>query len=1169
MKKLLLLLLISILLFCTKSQAQLSLVKDILSGYFPLGSDPGNFINVNGTVFFTATDDISGTELWKTDGTLGGTDMVKDIKPGSESSKPRSFIVYHNILYFQAGDGINGTEFWRSDGTETGTYMVKDIYTSTYAGYGDYYSSSPQNFVIFHDTLFFSATDTLGCELWKSDGTASVTKLVIDLKKGSSYYNNSNPANLTVMNNMLYFSATDGVKGIELYKSDGTKAGTQLLYDINPDTSSSKPSSFVAIGNILYFTANDGTHGTELWKTDGTVSGTTLVLDINTGAISSIISGMTNVNGTLFFSTDNGSDGEELWKSDGTSAGTMMVYDIATGSSSSYPSSLISFKNKLYFTANDQADGFELWVSDGTPSGTFMLKDILSGSQSSSPGLYTFMNNNLYFQAQTSAGVELWKTDGTAGGTVFVKDIMTGSNSSSPKYFAAANGLLYFNADNGINGTEPWKSNGTAAGTSMISDIRRSPKSSNPVELVNFNNSLFFVADNSTTTNQNLELWKSDGTAAGTAMLKDLLIGGSSNPKHLTTVNNTLFFAADDGLNGIELWKTDGTSGGTSRVKDITNDFYSSDPDSFINVNGKLFFIANDNIHGIELWKSDGTLLGTVMVKDIWPGAGSSKPSKLKNVNGVLYFRANDSISGVELWKSDGTAAGTVRVKDINTGKASSRPDYFASIGNTLYFSATDTTSGTELWKSDGTEAGTVLVKDLYPGKYYGYYLNSSNPSYIITVGNVVFFAATTGAKGTELYKSDGTDIGTVMVKDIDPRVVSGYGYSGFPTDLINANGTLFFQACDYGTINGYELWKSDGTDAGTYMVTNINPGAGSSKPHNMTVANNVLFFVANDGTHGNELWKIDLNSCGTPVMVGEILPGKTGDGPKLLTAINNTLYFSAQDTATGVELWKYVNQFTFADTAILSYTICQGDSVLMNNRYYKTTGVIRDSLKTVMGCDSLVLMNLTVNPTFYKNTNVQKCIGDSVLIQGVYQKVSGTYTDKKKSIKGCDSIIDVTLSFSAKPPKPTITKEGTATMVSSATTGNQWYDDSGPIAGQTGQKYASTKNQKFYVIVTIDGCSSEPSNSFNPMIGSIINNNLSDIDIYPNPVSDKLTIEFSDNPKGTYTFYINNMEGREVMSGKITEPKNEIDVSIIPKGIYVVKIIYENKIGLIKIIKD
>ena len=103
-------------------------------------------------------------------------------------------------------------------------------------------------------------------------------------------------------------------------------------------------------------------------------------------------------------------------------------------------------------------------------------------------------------------------------------------------------------------------------------------------------------------------------------------------------------------------------------------------------------------------------------------------------------------------------------VKDINPGASASFPFYLTNLNGTLYFQASDGANGAELWKSDGTAAGTVMVKDIDPGA------NSSFPSYIINVNSELYFTANDGAHGYELWKSDGTAAGTVMVKDISAR---------------------------------------------------------------------------------------------------------------------------------------------------------------------------------------------------------------------------------------------------------------------------------------------------------------------------------------------------------------------------------------------------------------
>ncbi len=449
--------------------------------------------------------------------------------------------------------------------------------------------------------------------------------------------------------------------------------------------------------------------------------------------------------------------------------------------------------------------------------------------------------------------------------------------------------IAYDNADSATRAstTGVAHSNTGGATASLLKDINPSGDSL-PSHFTNINGTLFFAAGNSTI---GLELWKSDGTAVGTALVKNINPSGDSFPIDFTNVNGTLFFSAGDGTNGAELWKSDGTTAGTILVKDIRPGRAGSSLIGLTNVNGTLFFRANDGINGSELWKSDGTVTGTVMVKNINPSGGSwNRSFELININGTLFFVADDGTNGAELWKSDGTAIGTVMVKDINPGSADSLngTSELININGTLFFRADDGTNGNELWKSDGTAAGTVLVKDINPS-------NNSNLLETTSVNGTLFFRANDGTNGLELWKSDGTAVGTVLVKDIDP---SG---SSFPYNLTDVNGTLFFNAND-GT-NGRELWKSDGTTAGTVMVQNINP-SGDSLLSDLANVNGTLFFNANDGTNGHELWKSDGTTTGT-VLVQKINPSGSSF-PSGLTNVNGTLFFSADDGTNGRELWIY-----------------------------------------------------------------------------------------------------------------------------------------------------------------------------------------------------------------------------------------------------------------------
>jgi len=202
------------------------------------------------------------------------------------------------------------------------------------------------------------------------------------------------------------------------------------------------------------------------------------------------------------------------------------------------------------------------------------------------------------------------------------------------------------------------------------------------------------------------------------------------------------------------------------------------------------------------------------------------------------------------------------------------------------------------VWKSDGTEAGTVLVKDINPGA------GGSNPSRLVNVNGTLFFLtwAPDGVGGPgryELWKSDGTAAGTVEVTPINPQ----YGY----TQLVNASGTLFFLSwVSDGGPGRYKLWKSDGTAAGTVVVKDLVPNE-NGFVFGLVSFNNRVIFTFHDDVHGYELWQSDGTTEGTVPLKAS--SGVAFSNPSSLFSpvnVNGRLYFSADDGVHGVQLWKY-----------------------------------------------------------------------------------------------------------------------------------------------------------------------------------------------------------------------------------------------------------------------
>lgn len=389
------------------------------------------------------------------------------------------------------------------------------------------------------------------------------------------------------------------------------------------------------------------------------------------------------------------------------------------------------------------------------------------------------------------------------------------------------------------------------------------------------------------------ELYVTDGTTAGSHLVRDLEPGASSSsPSNFTEADGFVFFTAYTSSRGSELWRTDGTTAGTWIVADIYAGSNSSDPSYLTFMNGTLYFSASDGSSGTELWKSNGTMAGTTRIKDINAGSGSSSPSGLVELDNVVLFSAYNTAGGTELWKTSGTSSGTVMVKDIYDGTSSSDPSYLTRVGNSVYFAATDPDVGRELWRSDGTLAGTVNVADINPG------VNSSNPYNFMPVNTTtLFFVAYTDVVGTELFKSSGTDATTLLVEDINPGSFGSYPYS-----LTNVSGALYFSA-DNGT-NGYELWKSTGSAATTSMILDLYPGANGSSPYYLTYLNSKLYFSATTTTYGNELFESDGTATGTKLNAN-IYDGASSSLPNGLLAYKDYLIFSANDGLHDTELYS------------------------------------------------------------------------------------------------------------------------------------------------------------------------------------------------------------------------------------------------------------------------
>lgn len=795
---------------------------------------------LNNQAYFPATDGIHGQELWRFDGVE--TRMVTDINSGSLNSYPGNLVTLESILYFLASTRDTGQELWRSDGTEDGTWRVKEFRPGFEDGVPSPAGTESQTLVAADNQLYLLVKSDAGTlALWSSDGTPEGTQWVMDLDPdrthrliphGNDLYllefifdgvtlrhidgttrqqthleDITGPDDSTVstafVNNQLHLLV--GRYNSQLWRSDGTAEGTTFLTDTGALCGTDR--SIPVLGDSLFIVSELLDSSCELIRTDGTPEGSEVLKDISPDNSERYSIGPTTTLGSmLYFIVERSGYGYQLWKTDGTPEGTVVIEDTSGDLANAELTSLYALGNTLYFTARTDGGEGQLWRTDGSLGGATRVTSLDDSYLGRRHNDVFALGQNLYFVAKDATiGTELWTSDGTEAGTRLVSNINQAPPASWPSVALSGyletttrlNGVEYFTAYDGVHGQELWRSDGTGAGTRLVKTIAKNPVKEGIQELTTIGSTVYFRVEGASTS----ELWRSDGTESGTVPINSAEGKELNGVDNLTAMNDLLFFEAlDDDFNS-RLWRSDGTSAGTYALTGVGSlaDVIVAAP-AFIVHDSILYFAASDSVDGEDLWRSDGTEAGTYRVKHIDNGEEGSYPAPLGVMGSHLYFSARDELHGEELWRTDGTADGTHRVKDINPGSNGSDPEDFTVLDSVAYFIVY--VNGYKLWRTDGTEAGTYQVTDV-----------TSSDSGIAVFDGHVYFIGDTPELGAELWKTDGTAGGTELLIDVHQ---GPWGSS--PSDLTVIGNRLYFSAePDYGS--GYSTWVSDGTREGTHLV--------------------------------------------------------------------------------------------------------------------------------------------------------------------------------------------------------------------------------------------------------------------------------------------------------------------------------------------------------------
>ncbi len=869
--------------------------------------------------------------LWVTDGTAGGTRQLLDICGETES-----FSDYRAAILGSTGSVAFFTDFagrlWRTDGTAGGTFPLGDITVDRSA-----YYENPEVFSPDRRTFYFrGCTRAAGCEPWRSDGTREGTVIIRDLKRGKE---GSNPALLVLHDGRLLFAAGSDFNHRTLWSTDGTADGTVPLF--SSSSSSATISRILPVGTTVYFTVTvfDNTTTTAdlwvlpagtrearklasfpayykagvalfeaagrvllipfednfsqgLWTTDGTAAGTHPLLPSSLAGL-----GVNNFAGlgsrVLFAASRAGSTDGELWFIDPPMRRARRLAGCPGGCprfTGFEPfvgfESFVPFRGRLFFAGWDPAHGNELWSTDGTSEGTHLVIDRCPGTCDGAPRGLKPALNRLFFAEDNG---DLWVTDGTAAGTFRFARV---PYPSATVDLAELDGEIFFTGFDDANGVQPWRSDLTPAGTEPIGTPGGNlAAGSRIMDIARAGDRSVFAACDGT----EAAIWTSDGTPAGT-----LPLPGTAKPCELfpsayfKRVGGLTFFSWKD-----QLWRTDGTAAGTTALLDLTPFNFPAVIDA-APLQGRLFFAisrpTSPQAPVLEFWTSDGTPQGT---QRLFERSLFGVSDRLSAVEGAALFSAQnaDPPYALNIWFTDGTEAGTW---PILQGSAGSGFIQLARAGGRIFFFATGADRqqlGPELWVTDGTAAGTAPVLANPRGP------RPRNPLSLVAFQGAVYFFAETGdpAQPRGLWRSDGTASGTRLLKAIDPPHSDTSGDNYLEPQLTPVGGQLFFRAND--GVHGTELWKTDGTAAGTAMVRDIAPGPRHSHLDDLTAAGGKLYFGANDGEHGYELWQSDGTAAGTR-LAADVVFGPAPSNPEQLLATEGKLFFTADDGEHGREPW-------------------------------------------------------------------------------------------------------------------------------------------------------------------------------------------------------------------------------------------------------------------------
>jgi ELWxxDGT repeat protein len=881
----------------------------------PSDSNPEILGTAGRFVLFRAQAPTLGSELWSTDGTFEGTTLIRDFTPGPEDGYPRPIGTASGRFLFTARTGVYGgpAAVFATDGTVSGTESLIEIdsgYSIQNIGETRSAISDPLARIVF----LLPNESGEAADLISSDGTAAGTTVLSTVPGGSvppirvadRYVFLAFPAQGDAMEvwstdgtsqgTSLLASIpdfgyptlheTDGARGFlsilrgertSLWATDGTPAGTMLLVDFPGARSRIGP--IAARGSRAYFAVDDSSTGAEIWTSNGTPSGTVQVTDFGPQNpfpdYTSNADFLAILDDGAVFSANDGIDGLGAWFA-GTSPGSSrrLPDGCPSGGCGYIPVRRVG-QVALFFGFSEVPQRAALWVTDGSVNGTFLLTDGCPGSCLDLGGgaFVASSPSHALIRMQTYEFDELWVSDGTAPGTIRLTSETT--HSPLPAEAGSRGNLVtddraFFAAADPLKGRRLWASTREFESPEFLGPVTASwSADSNPAALIARSSELFWdgAADGQsarllrTSTETGATevvpgiLTTCDYGYAARAVVQDRLVfsacyaeppglwvipAGSESAEPLfdldqylrssLVLGDTLYLFTEEWPYIPHVWTSDGTSAGTAlRLSYEQN----SDVEVAGILNGRILISVNDSgVRALHALSPDLVETALTLPED-------GMVSRVRIASDLAFF-TRFRLGLPELWRTDGTIAGTFRL-------GSSPHSWIdAAVKTESGYQLLFPFSPLNLWVSDGTPEGTRFVMEI-PGSTHNYV---GSPA--IAIGSRAVFATTRAVGGVDYWRSDGTAEGLEWI-------------AGIPNSSPAAMRPVLQRIGSVAVLEGYdaehgvELRLLSSESAAPRILHDIFPGPESSDAGELVQAGDSLYFPANDGVHGRELWKFRL----------------------------------------------------------------------------------------------------------------------------------------------------------------------------------------------------------------------------------------------------------------------------------------------------------------------